>query len=386
MQLDPVRVLLVNDYERRGGAEIVVERTRSCLIAAGHEARVFAGDAVGLSRTPLSYIDSRRARGTLRWTLEQFRPDVVHLHNIYHLLSPGILATCARDRDFRSTRVVLTLHDHHLVCPNPGGVAWENGRPVEPHLPVGPGHALWRRRWDGSSRARSILRAAQRWWNYDWHKRHLNLDVITTPNPALQELVASWIGGCAPEIQRLENPPSSVPQPARHSDACVVVARLEPEKGVAELLEVWDPAMPLRIVGDGPERARAEQIAAQRSLDAKFTGSLEPEDAVREIAHARTLVLPSASREGWPLVIDEAVASGTPVVVSNRARLRPPHDSTDLWHIYDPDVPATLDRAISAARCKGGERPVATSAERFVDRLLGVYLGSSSDRFPSGAS
>ena len=42
------------------------------------------------------------------------RPDVAHLHNIYHQLTPSIIATLSR----RGVPVVMTLHDYKLVCPS----------------------------------------------------------------------------------------------------------------------------------------------------------------------------------------------------------------------------------------------------------------------------
>ena len=45
--------------------------------------------------------------------IERFRPDVAHLHNVYHQLSPSILAPLHA----AGVPVVLTLHDYKLVCP-----------------------------------------------------------------------------------------------------------------------------------------------------------------------------------------------------------------------------------------------------------------------------
>lgn len=77
------------------------------------------------------------------------------------------------------------------------------------------------------------------------------------------------------------------------------------------------PDTELVIVGDGPERRALESLARSLNVAARvrFTGALAQEDLVRYYAAADALVLPS-EREGWPNVLLEALACGTPVVAS----------------------------------------------------------------------
>src|SRR5258708_3519733 len=128
------RVLQVNDFAlSAGGAEVVVAQTVELLRGSGHEVDVFtAADLPDARLTPRRYIDNPVAR------LEAFQHDVVHLHNFYHLLSPGILATVADYKRRRRVRVVMTAHDFHLLCPNAGGTWFPRRaarRPVEGKLP-----------------------------------------------------------------------------------------------------------------------------------------------------------------------------------------------------------------------------------------------------------
>ena len=127
------RVLHINDYAPTtlGGAEVLMARTIALLLTAGWETRVFSeADLADPRLTARRYINNRFARRSLRKTLDEFRPDVVHLHNYYHLLSPGILLDLAAYREQFSARVVMTAHDYHLVCPNSGGNWFRDG----PHL------------------------------------------------------------------------------------------------------------------------------------------------------------------------------------------------------------------------------------------------------------
>src|SRR5439155_11825763 len=128
-----------------------------------------SADLADARRTPLRYVDNSHARRALAAKLNALRPDVVHLHNYYHGLSPGILATLAEYKRQRPLRVVMTAHDYHLVCPNSGGswFRWWTGRreAIEPSSP-GP---LWTRKWDHRSWLYSSLKLAQHAWSYRWH-------------------------------------------------------------------------------------------------------------------------------------------------------------------------------------------------------------------------
>jgi hypothetical protein len=99
----------------------------------------------------------------------------------------------------------------------------------------------------------------------------------------------------------------------------VSAGRLTPEKGVATLLRawrLWGPAAPeLRLAGDGELRPQLEAMA--KGLPVRFLGQLGGAAAQAQIAGARLLVLPSEWFEGFPMVVREAFAFGTPAAVSN---------------------------------------------------------------------
>ena len=91
------------------------------LQSRGIEVDLFTNDDVeGHRRTPLSHIESSKSKKALAERLAAYQPDVVHLHNFYHVLSPGILAVLDSYRKKHSVRIIMTAHDHHLLCPNSG--------------------------------------------------------------------------------------------------------------------------------------------------------------------------------------------------------------------------------------------------------------------------
>lgn len=74
----------------------------------------------------------------------------------------------------------------------------------------------------------------------------------------------------------------------------------------------------LVIIGDGPERARLEQLATSTGKDVRFTGRLEGDMLYAWYNVGRVLVLPSG-QEAFGAVVNEALLAGARVVVSDRA-------------------------------------------------------------------
>jgi glycosyltransferase involved in cell wall biosynthesis len=105
----------------------------------------------------------------------------------------------------------------------------------------------------------------------------------------------------------------------------LAVRRLVPRTGVDVLLDAWSAVggdAVLVIAGDGPERSDLEQRARERGLrGARFLGPVPDADLPALYRAADVCVVPSVALEGFGLVVLEALASGTPVVVSDAGGL-----------------------------------------------------------------
>ena len=172
-----MRILHVNKFlYRRGGAEAYMEDLADLQVAAGHTVAFF-GMAHPLN-THLEYAShypdhielepppptlTGRVRGVARMlystsakrgmdaVLADFRPDVVHMHNIYHQLSPSVLRPVAR----RRIPAVMTLHDYKLACPTYQFL--DHGNLCQACLGGHFQHAILRRCKDGSLGSSAVM-------------------------------------------------------------------------------------------------------------------------------------------------------------------------------------------------------------------------------------
>jgi glycosyltransferase involved in cell wall biosynthesis len=360
-----MKILLVHNYYGSGapsGENNVFELERALLEQRGHPVEVLTrhsddlrrrglvGMIVGALATPWSPVSAR----AVRRIVAECRPDVVHAHNTFPLLSPAIFPAIGS----RAARV-LTLHNYRLFCPSAipqrdGNSCTEclDGRSVAPALR----HGCYR----GSRVATLPLAAsvALHRWGGTW-RHHVDAFIALTE---FQRNV--MIDAGLPQERVFVKPnfypgqPRVVPWPER-SDRVVFAGRLSPEKGVATLLDAWiawgDTAPELCIVGDGPLRERLQRRARERRCRVRFLGQVTAAAAEAEIAAARLLVVPSVSFEGFPLVLREAFAFGTPAAVSGIGPLPHivQHGRTGV--VFRPGDPGSLLDSVRSAWHRTGQ-------------------------------
>jgi glycosyltransferase involved in cell wall biosynthesis len=343
------RVLHVNDYPGGtfGGAEVLMTRTIDLLRKAGWDARSFTQvDLPDQLLTARRYLNNRVARRTLRRTLAEFAPDVVHLHNYYHVLSPGILGELARHKRRTGTRVVMYAHDYHLVCPSSGAM-WYRGREADlADLDrIRSWSYLFARRWDYRGRCYSLLKLAQHFRAYRLHDQRRVIDLILCPSRFMQDAMKRT--GRPTAHLPYPNPPFEPRRASRRAELSLVFAgRVEPEKGLVRFLEMLpkDFAGRFQIVGDGADRSAAEEVGRRRGVSDRleFVGRCDHDETMNRIAAAHVLVLPSRWYENYPLSMLEALALGTNLLVADRGGMREIVEDAGAGYRFVPDDPVSV--------------------------------------------
>lgn len=383
------------------GENRVVDQEVELLRAAGHRVEVFerrsddiAGRSLlGKAKVPLLVPWNPSVRTELAARLRAERPDVVHVHNVFPLLSPAVVAACAD----AGVPAVATLHNYTQICPP--GTLQRDGRlctecvgstvplPAVRHgcyrdsrlatVPLAVSLTVNRRRWWSGVRRFFCISAAQR-----------------------EVLVRS---GMPPE--RLAVKHNFVPDPGgcRTGDGehLLFLGRLAEAKGVRLLMAAWDElaaaggvGVPLVLAGAGPLADEVKDWAAGRD-DVRYVGLYDPAQCQRAVARSVAVVAPSLALETFGLVVVEAMAAGVPAVAAAHGAFVELVDDGVSGLLHRPGDVASLAaclRAVTADPARNRELGRA-GRRRYeqdfspavgLERLLDAYRSAIADRSGDG--
>jgi glycosyltransferase involved in cell wall biosynthesis len=317
-----MKVLLGHNFYRTSapsGEDAVVRNERQLLERGGVEVVPFEkyNDDIDESsfvkrvRLALDTSWSKKTYNELRSAIRHSRPDLVHFHNTFPQISPSAYAAC-RDS---GVPVVQTLHNYRTVCAN--ALLLRDGKRCEECLGGNPIPALQHRCYRGSLAATSAIA-----WTIASNRARGVYNNLVDTYIALSDFAAKKLADGGLPVRRIVVKPNFLPDPpplrAGGGGYAVYVGRLSEEKGVRTLISAWEliDDVPLVVVGDGSLRAELEQQVHEKRLNVKFTGFLDKEAVFRAVGNAMLQVIPSECYENFPMVILEAFACGTPVLVS----------------------------------------------------------------------
>ena len=336
--------------------------------------RIFSADTSRVGAATALVGGGSGAREIARAVREQ-GADVVHAHNMLPLIGPRGLAA-ARDA---GAKVVLHLHNVRLFCAT--GFGERNGAPCSRcrGRHTLPGLMLNCRR--------SVPEAVAYAAGLSLHQPRVteSVDRFVTPSDFASSRVAQLgLPGERVETLRHYLPEEAFADSSRagQGEYALVAARLSPEKGIDQAVSAAAGAgMPLRIVGDGPDRDRLEALADRAGSPVALLGRLPPAGVRDLLAGAAAVLMPSHYHEFSPYAALEAMAQGVPVVATamgglpellgaDRTVARDEPDGlairlASLWK--DPEAREAEGQALlERARERHGR-------ERYVRELLDLY-------------
>lgn len=316
-------VVAHNRYQYAGGEDTAMRAEVDMLREHGHAVELLEADnrtivgtvakIAAAGRAFHSFSSSRR----MRELVQRFRPDVVHVHNWFPLLSPGIIAAATGE----GVPVVQTLHNYRMFCAN--GMQYRDGKICEEcadkALPTGAvAHACYAGSWVGSAVVTAVFavhRAAHTW---DGVARFIAVSEVQ------RELLIH--GGMRPE--QIVVKPNFVKNSGGPGDGkggyALFVGRLIPEKGIRTVLRAWASGglrVPLKIMGDGPLADEVRQTAI-RLPRVQYLGQQTSCEVRAAMAGAKFLIFASEWHEPFALTIVEALAQGTPVLAADLTSVR----------------------------------------------------------------
>lgn len=247
---------------------------------------------------------------------ERERPDVVHIHNVFPLISPWVVRVANELR----IPVVQTVHNYRHSCVN--GQHFRDGGNCHDCLgKILPTPAVSNGCYRGSQLQSVPMALSQVVHRQTWRRGVARYLCVSRYQAKV--LVRAGL----PE-ERLHVRPNYVTDRSctlSQGRDVVFVGRLTEEKGLRVLLHAWQKLPERRgaklvVVGDGPMRAELE-VSAQRDVSISPRGLLDAAQVRDVMAEARVVVVPSLSAETFGLVAVEAFAAGRPVIASNRGAL-----------------------------------------------------------------
>jgi glycosyltransferase involved in cell wall biosynthesis len=338
-----MRILLVNNYHySRDGVTRAYFDLAEILTSRGHEVAFFSAHnknesltkwskyfvaATDFEENEINFFKKMKllARGfynfeakiKLTQLIRDFKPDVAHLHNIYHHLSPSVIDVLKKNH----IPMVMTLHDYELVSPNynlfSNGKIWEGSKP----------NKYWRCFMDRcikGSAWRSFLAMFEAYF-YQWLGSYRKIDYFISPSNFLINKFKEF--SFKKEIFYLPNP-FLLPTAAANSENSAGVekyllyyGRLSGEKGIADLLRAYaglKTDIKLRILGAGPQEVELRRIVSDEKISGvEFVSYKTGADLWREVKNAELVVAPSRWYENAPYSVIEPMALGKIVIAAN---------------------------------------------------------------------
>lgn len=331
------KILLVSKfYYTRGGAEVVAINMANDLAKRGYEIGVFtmdypqnlspenfytasqvdfSGGLIDKLKFAMRTMGYNGIKSSFKKALQEFNPDIVHLHNVHSYLSPAVVKLAKE----YGCKVVWTLHDYKLACP--AYSCLNRGRICEKCF-TSKINVVKERCFKENLPASVLAYFEAVKWNVKKLQRYVDYFVCPSAfikrqmlKAGLQEEKLKVVCNFVDPIKLDQLKRAEIPD--TRDDFYVYVGRLSEEKGVATLLKAAkDLPYKLKLVGGG--HLYDGFIAEYGNCDnIEFMGHQPAEKVAEILLSAKCLVLPSECYENNPLSVIEALCAGIPIVGAN---------------------------------------------------------------------
>jgi len=312
-----LKILFVHNYYQIPGGEDAVLKQEMDLLSIDNDVTEYSISNHNIS----SVFDKIWAIVGVVFSYQSYRdfirylasnkPDVVHVHNYFPLLSPAVFYACHK----MNIPVVHTLHNYRAVCPT--ALLMHKDQINESSV---SGSAWWtvKERVYKNSLLGSFALAAM----VEFHKKIGTWQSKVSCFIALTDFAKDkYIESGWPEDKVIvkpnfiEDPFDGLEEVPKTGGYALFVGRLSAEKGVDVLLDAWgDIKTPLKIIGEGPLQDR---VVSNNNKNINYLGLKKKPEVLELMQNADFIIMPSLWYEGFPMVLVESFACGTPALVSD---------------------------------------------------------------------
>ncbi len=356
-----MKILLVNNfYYNRGGDCTYLFSLKELLEENGHQVSVFSmhhpqNNDSKYSKYFVSYINydeeiknvgissalkvlnrtvySKEARLNVEKLIRDERPDVVHLQNIHHHITPSIFYAFKKYK----IPIVWTLHDYTLICPN---TSFLNRNKICEKC------KKKKYFWPSLLRCKKDSLGASSMAAFEATLHTLMMiegmvDIFITPSDFLHNKFIEY-GVSANKLVRIDHfsPLSINSEKDKQDDYYIYVGRLSEEKGTKTLIDaaIKTDLSKLKIAGGGPleEELRAYVKSKDINNRIEFLGHINQEELKNLYAKCKFIVVPSEWYEISGLIIFEAFVHGKPAIGSKIGGIVEIIKDTERGLLFEP--------------------------------------------------
>jgi glycosyltransferase involved in cell wall biosynthesis len=281
-----------------------------------HEQNSGRTDLTNKAKLFINMISNREALTKLAALIAKEKPDIAHLHNIYHQLSPAIIPLLNRE----GIKIILTLHDYKLICPS--YLMINKGKICEKCL-GGKFYNATIQTCKDDSMLKGLLLSLEAYW-HEWKKSYEMVDLVLSPSQFLANLVESN----RKDIKRIKVLKNGVDtnklQPSVvDKNYALFFGRITMEKGVETLLKAYDKlfgdsknsaenGFGLKFVGEGDIVPRLKE----EYPNVEFMGYKTGDDLKKIVSESSFVVVPSEWYENCSMTVLESMAYGKAIIGS----------------------------------------------------------------------
>jgi glycosyltransferase involved in cell wall biosynthesis len=274
----------------------------------------------------LKIIYNFEARKKMGELLRDIKPKIVHLHNIYHYLSPSIIGIIKKNK----IPIVMTAHDYKIICPN--YKLFVRGKICE-KCKGGKYYNCVRNRCLKNSLSASLVAAVEA-YVHKFLKSYAKIDLFIAPSLFMKNKLVEF-GIPEQKIRQISNPIDSDGIKRNISDMnspgeesyFLYYGRLSEEKGLADLIRATAKLEEdgilgennLHIVGHGPEEENLKKLTTELGMEnkIKFLGFKLGKELLNAICRSKFVVIPSIWYDNSPMVAIESQLCKKPLIVSD---------------------------------------------------------------------
>ncbi len=405
-----MKILLINKfYYERGGAEIAMYDTKRLLESAGHEVIVFSmANSRNLESPFAGYfapeIDfsmregwwkelkkacrsfySKPAAEQLEKIIIAEKPEIAHLHNFLHHLTPSILTVLKKHK----VPVVQTLHDFQMISPA------YNLRCYRGVCQPADAWQTLKEKQVQNSYLISLWADIEHWLIKVFNLYQEKIDWFLAPS---QFMLKTMEQHGVKNISYLNNPlaidkysPQFIP-----GEKLVCVSRLVYGKGIETLLKAVEELedIPVQIIGEGEDLLKLKQLVEKNRIrNVEFLGYKNQSEIADYVRHSRLVVFPSELGENSPYVVTQAMAWGKPVIASDLGGVPELVTPRQTGWVFEAGNYLDLRQTIKdvwydvnqiESVGKQAREKIEKMNEHYVERLQDIYLETINREMPSG--